>query len=312
MSGRGTVDRFSVQLLGRPVVKNGQTSLFCLDQAKSNELLCFLLLNRSRAFHRDSLATILWPEASSQKARRYLSKSLWKVQRMLTTMTSVDPCCLFAIESDWIMFVPNDHLWLDVADFEGKYEKYRNLQGTSLASTTTNELETAVELYRGDLLEGWYQDWCLRERERLLLSYIELLDKLVDYALANELLEKGVTYATRLLQADEARERTYRSLMILDYKLGERGLALRQYQRCCEVMQREFSMDPEPATTRLYDEIRSGNPAESVESAFWGLDRTRSCRATSDDELHQIRKGLVECHKSLLRELQALEEYLRH
>jgi hypothetical protein len=28
-------------------------------------------------------------------------------------------------------------------------------------------LKDAVNLYCGDLLEGWYQDWCLFERERL-------------------------------------------------------------------------------------------------------------------------------------------------
>ena len=34
-------------------------------------------------------------------------------------------------------------------------------------------------VYRGDLLEGCYQDWCLFERERLQNAYLAMLDKLM-------------------------------------------------------------------------------------------------------------------------------------
>ena len=40
-----------------------------------------------------------------------------------------------------------------------------------LKSEQVAELEAAVKLYTGDLLEGLYTDWCLLERERFRLLY---------------------------------------------------------------------------------------------------------------------------------------------
>ena len=47
---------------------------------------------------------------------------------------------------------------------------------TDEASLRRNPLNA---LYRGDLLTGWYQDWCLIERERYQCMFVSLLDKLM-------------------------------------------------------------------------------------------------------------------------------------
>src|SRR5438128_1039451 len=57
-------------------------------------------------------------------------------------------------------------------------------------------------LYRGDLLEGWYSDWCLYERERLQHMYLAMLDKLMEYSESHQEYETGQTYGMRALRYD--------------------------------------------------------------------------------------------------------------
>jgi hypothetical protein len=55
--------------------------------------------------------------------------------------------------------------WLDVESFEQAYALARGVPGRELDRDKVHALQRAVALYKGSLLESWYQDWCiLRER----------------------------------------------------------------------------------------------------------------------------------------------------
>jgi DNA-binding SARP family transcriptional activator len=118
-------------------------------------------------------------------------------------------------------------------------------------------LQNAVDLYRGDLLEGWYQDWCLFERQRLLNMYLAMLDKLMGYCEAHQEYESGILYGMRILRYDQAQERTHRRLMRLHYLTGDRTAALRQYESCVAALKEDFGVGPARRTVALYEQIRS-------------------------------------------------------
>jgi hypothetical protein len=114
-----------------------------------------------------------------------------------------------------------------------------------------------VALYRGDLLEGQYQDWCLYERERLQQMYLTLLDKLMGYHTARQAYELALAFGTRILRYDRAHERTHRQLMRLHYLAGDRAAALRQYARCRAALAQELGVLPARTTLALYEQIRA-------------------------------------------------------
>jgi hypothetical protein len=58
-----------------------------------------------------------------------------------------------------------------------------------------------------------------------------------------------------LLSLDPLQEAVQRTLMRLYVRQGRRGLALRQYQVCVDVLQHELGVEPEASTRQLYQEI---------------------------------------------------------
>jgi DNA-binding SARP family transcriptional activator len=117
-------------------------------------------------------------------------------------------------------------------------------------------LRSAVMLYRGDLLEGWYQDWCLVHRETMQAWYLDLLDKLIAYSEKQGRYEEGIAYGGRALCVDRAHERTHRQMMRLYYRNGDRTRALRQYERCATALHEELGIRPARDTTELCELIR--------------------------------------------------------
>jgi DNA-binding SARP family transcriptional activator len=238
-----------IRLLGRvSIEQDGQppTEL----PSKALELLCFLLLHRDRAHTREELSALLWPDASTRLARKYLRQALWQLQSSLTAG-------LLRLGAGWVRIDADADWWLDVDAFERAWEASRDVAGALLTGTQAHDLEEAVVLYRGDLIEGSYSDWCIYERDRLQLTYLAMLEKLMGYCDAHRRYPQGVAYGHRILRHDPAREVTHQQLMRLHYRAGDRTTALRQYQRCADALHRELGLAPAAGTVALRDQIRA-------------------------------------------------------
>jgi DNA-binding SARP family transcriptional activator len=248
-----------VFLFGKFHVQRGEQTLAGFEARKVQELFCYLLLNRTRSLSRETLADSLWSEGGTQ-AKNYLRKTLWQLQSALNTLatpTTPNNSHVLLIESEWIAFNQAAELWFDVLLFEQAFALVQDVPGRQLVASSAQVLKTAEELYRGELLEGWYSDWCLYERERLQHMYLAMLDKLMEYSEAHQEYETGQTYGMRALRYDRARERTHRRMMRLQYLAGDRTAALYQYERCAAALQEELGVQPAQSTVVLYEKIRA-------------------------------------------------------
>src|SRR5262249_3202291 len=122
-------------------------------------------------------------------------------------------------------------------------------------------LERAAALYKGDLLEGispgstQFEEWLRADRERLHELALEALAKLLAHQMKLEATEPAIQTALRLLGLDPLQEVTHRALMRLYAREGRRAAALRQYQVCVDVLQRELGVEPDEVTKQVYREL---------------------------------------------------------
>jgi tetratricopeptide (TPR) repeat protein len=162
---------------------------------------------------------------------------------------------------------------VDVATFERR-----------IAEGTPEGLEQAAEIYRGDLLLGFdvneplFEDWLVAERERLREVALEALARLLAHQSRTKATERAIRTAGRLLGLDPLQEAVHRTLMRLYARQGRRGTALKQYQVCVGMLQRELGAEPEAETKRLYQELLR-RPAEAVDAPeLRGESRSRRAR----------------------------------
>jgi DNA-binding SARP family transcriptional activator len=217
------------QLFGKLLIQKDAQALIGLEARKEQEPLCYLLVHPDRPHPREMLANLLWSDTSTEKSRKYLRQALWHLHSMLKPARAVETEVLSA-EHDWVQLNLNSDCFIDVTAFE---RAFAATQGKSLDQNGAQLLKNAVELYKGDLLDGWYHDWCLFERERLQNMYLTMLDKLMIYSMEHQEYETGFTYGSTILRYDRASERTYRQLMLMKYSAGDRTGALRPLRSLC-------------------------------------------------------------------------------
>ncbi len=247
----------SVNLFGRFRLCNAQQALTGIPQRRAQELFSYLLLHRNRPYPRETLASLLWEDADPTQARKYLRQALWQIQTVLQSVVGTDAKELLTLDAEWVQLNSVECLSLDVAHFEHAVNACQGTQGVNLSDTQRDGLEQALQLYRGDLLEGWYQDWCLFERERLQNCYLTALDKLVACCDAHECVDCGLAHAERILRCDPTEEQAHYHIMRLHWIAGHRTKAMRQYRRCEKILLQELGVQPSERTKQLYDQIRA-------------------------------------------------------
>ena len=228
-----------------------------LDAPRLQELFSYLLLYRARPHARETLAALLWGDSPTTTSKKYLRQALWQLQSALNSHSAESARQLLVVEPDWIHISRNDGPWLDVAEFERGFGLVQGVRGRDLNDDGAHLLEDATALYKGDLLEACYEDWCIYERERLQNMFLAMLDKLMSYCESHDQYEAGLQHGARILGFDRAREHTHQRLMRLHYLAGNRTGALRQYERCVIALREELGVKPAKKTTELYEQIRA-------------------------------------------------------
>lgn len=229
----------TVCLFGKFGVRRGEQVPVDLGARKVQELFAYLLLHRKRHHSREVLAGFLWGDSTTARSKKYLRNALWQLQSALDSRTGAENGSVLLVDAEWVRLNPEANLWLDVAEFEQAFALVQRVPSQELSAQSVGTVQGAIQLYRGDLLEGWYQDWCLYERERLQNMYLAMLGRLMDFCEGQGEYEDGLNYGVRILRYDQARERTHRQLMRLYYLAGDRTAALRQYDRCVEALRRD-------------------------------------------------------------------------
>jgi DNA-binding SARP family transcriptional activator len=209
---------------------------------------------------REALATVLWPDCDAV-SKKHLRQVLWQLQNALGEASRANSFPALCVDGEAIRINEAAFLRVDVELFEKAYQGARGVPSERMEAKQAKALQDAVLLYRGDLLEGCYQDWCLVERERLQNCYLAMLDKLILYCQKHQEYQQGIDYGERVLAFDRAHERSHQHLMRLHSLSGDRTAALRQYERCKTALREELGVKPSQQSTELYEEIREDLPA---------------------------------------------------
>jgi len=256
-------------------------------------LFAYLLLHADRGHPRDVLVGMFWGDETDERARGCLATALWRLRRALGTADR-RAGGLIASSAGAVHVDGTVPYWLDVAELEDGARAVLPQPVDRVSGPALAALARAVRLYRGDLLEGCYDEWVLRERERLRLLYHSCLVYLMQYYSRHGAWHESLGFGGLLLQHDPLREDVHREMMRLYARSGQRALAVRQYQLCRAALQRELSLPPMEETTALFREVvHSEEPAPDgehpVDLAFV-LQKANAARRTLEATVDELRR----------------------
>lgn len=238
-----------ILLMGPPtLIQHQQPMLLARRQARA---LFYRIAAAPHPLPRDQLCFLLWPDTPETMARRNLTVLLAQLRRALP-----DP---------HLFVVTNDEIGLDAERVQIDVMQFAREVPAALHHQQFDRLAELVRLYRGPFLHGFslpasaeYDSWIEQERQVWERRYLDALAALVEgYSLQGD-YAAAIGVAQQVLTLDELAEDMHRRLIELYAASGDRSAALRQFERCAVVLERELGVSPLPETRAVYEAVRDG------------------------------------------------------
>jgi DNA-binding SARP family transcriptional activator len=255
----------NVSLFGCVEVIHDQGSPDVKLTHSTQALLAYLIIYRHRSHPREILTELFWGEKDPDRSRHSLNTAIWRLRNVLEPSGVTRGTYLVSDHADQIGFNPNSPFWLDVQAFDDATSHITSSTPTDFEDDLPG-LEKAVALYRGDLLEGFYDEWALRERETLRTRYLSALMYLMETYRERGHYEKSLSFGRRILEMDPLREDIHRHMIRMYLDSGDRAQAVRQYQICQEALARELKVAPMEETQELYQIVLSQKTGRLLQS----------------------------------------------
>jgi len=271
------VSALKLTLFGAPQVELNGLHV-TLKTRKALALLAYLAVSR-QSHSRETLATLFWPEFSSERAFANLRGALQALTQALGEEW-------LAICRRDIAVKPSSALFVDVLEFQRQSNHQNNHHSppTIVCPEQLPSLQAAVELYQHDFLHGFtlpgclaFDEWQALHTDQLREQMADILRQLVRYYASRQNLASAIRYAQRWLEVCPWEEEAHRELMQAYAADHQRSAALQQYQECARIVREEFEAEPEPETQVLYrailnhrhsnSELRNGNHPQPDPSA---------------------------------------------
>ena len=245
MPGGGGAPPIALRVLGNVELSSARPGADALlAQPKRLALLAYLAAARPRGMHRrDRLVAMFWPEHGQEHARAALRKAVWAIRQ--------------ALGDDAIRSRGDEDLACDLAVVQVDAAAFDTALGE-------DRLALALELYRGDLLDGFHADapgferWLEDERRRYREAAAQAAWTLAERYERGDNLTMAAQWARKVPLLAPTDERALRRAMQLLQRAGDRAGALQLYEDFARRLRADFDVEPSAETRALVELIRRG------------------------------------------------------
>ena len=255
------------RLLGRLEVELNGAVVESAASQRPWALFAYLAL-AARPVPRAELTTTFWPDVLDRSARASLRSALWSLRRQIGSS--------LLVEGDHAVLHDDDGVWVDACTFE------------QLAAT---EPLAALELCRGELLEGFEEDWARFARERHRARVIELLEALALAAERSDDLNEALTLTRRQVEQDPFDEQAHRRLIERLAGAGDRASAIRTYRALAERLRRDLGVAPSRETRELIERLRTEPQPAGVDAVPAAVPRGVLAMVGRESELSELTRA---------------------
>lgn len=212
-------------------------------------IFAYIFLNK-KSITKDGLIDEFYPDSEPENANSVFHQTLSNFRSIFKWAVAVEKSSkvkesvpeFIVYENQRITLNPNYLYYIDAFEFEELYKKGR-------AGNVSNKdrilyYEEALSLFKGELLEGYYQPWCEEIREQYNNYFFSIVEDLIGIYKKGADYEKLAEYSRKLIKADNLNEEAYIDVIEAEMKMGNEAKAKDIYKSMVKTFKKEVGEEP--------------------------------------------------------------------
>ena len=253
----------SVNVLGPIEIFRDPSKPFAPDAwttRRARDIFCYIATSKHRRVAKDVLIETFWPEEDPGVIEKNFHPTISHIRKALNSRQ--------AFKQNFILFRdgayqlnPELSFLIDAEEFDRHFADAEAAKREKANERLRHSLESAHRCYRGEFMEGIYEDWADDRRNYYSEQFARVTTALAKLELAEKRLASAKKYAEETLTVDPYREDIHR-LILRIYAAQAKPVAVKKhYDSMQELFRKDLGVEPSAETRRLAAELLSQKPA---------------------------------------------------
>ncbi|KUG02389.1 transcriptional regulator [hydrocarbon metagenome] len=239
-------DTLRIYTLGRFCVRRGDRiiSSEARRSYKLWELFKFIISNRDRSVHGDTIIESLWPEQDYNDNRNSLHSMIYRLRQLIdNNCHNTHSVSSITFSAGTYAWNENSNCWLDAVRFEQLCVAARQASSNDPSQSINLYLE-AIDVYKGDYLpELAYTEWTIPLRNYYHRLYVNAVQEVISLLVKSDNHEKVIGICEKAIQVEFYKEEIHAAYLCALIKDGNIAQARSHYEYASSVFHKEMGID---------------------------------------------------------------------
>src|SRR3712207_1702162 len=254
---QGPVADLTVHMLGSVEIFRDPARPFAADAwvtRRARDILCFIASRPHRRASKDAVIDTFWGEADFGSVEKNFHPTISHVRKALNSKQPLKQNFLLYRDGDY-QPTPEFSSRIDTEEFDRLVSQADAAKRARDQEAFVAACEQAVALYRGEFMQGSYDEWVEEQRSYYREQYLRLLELLASHAQKAEDWARSLSLAHRILREDPFREDVHCHVMRAHAAQGNRVAVREQYDSLRKLLRKELGVEPAPETQKVYKQL---------------------------------------------------------
>jgi LuxR family transcriptional regulator, maltose regulon positive regulatory protein len=221
---------------------------------RARDILCFIASRRHRRASKDTIIDTFWGESDFEAVEKNFHPTVSHIRKALNSNQPLKQNFLLYRDGDY-QLSPNFSYYIDMEEFDRLVADGETARRAREFDRCIASYEAAIAIYRGDFMQGSYDDWVEEQRSYYREQHLRMLEALAAVAQKTEDWTRSLHLAQEILRNDPFREDVHCMMMRAHAGQGNRHAVREQYATLSKLLKKELGVEPAPETQKVYREL---------------------------------------------------------
>jgi LuxR family maltose regulon positive regulatory protein len=221
---------------------------------RARDIFCFIASSKHRRVPKDVLIETFWKDEDIETVEKNFHPTISHIRKALNSGQTLKQNFLLFRDGSY-QLNPDLTYSLDTEEFDLAVANAEAAKRDKEPELFRRHLINAHNIYRGEYMQGVYEDWAEDRRNYYSEQITRVLAGLAKFHFAEKSYAKALQFANEIIAADPYREDMHRLVMKIFNAQGKPARVREQYESLQTLLRTDLGIEPAAETRRIFADL---------------------------------------------------------